>query len=170
MPRENTSMSNRWVSVPPEMMRVAFAFQSFTQRLRVQHHPLRVLLERRLQRLTESNRLCRNDMHEGTALLAREDCPVDRSRELLLAQDQPGARPAKSLVRGCGDQVRVRHRRRVRTPGHQTREVRHVNQKQCTDLIRNLPHAGEVENSRISAAPPMMSFGFSRSAISSSLS
>lgn len=38
-------------------------------------------------------------------------------------------------------------------PRHKPGKVRHVDEVECTNLVRNLPHAGEVNNPRISAAP-----------------
>ena len=36
---------------------------------------------------------------------------------------------------------------------HQAGEMGHIDQQQCSDLIRNLPHAGEVDDPGVGAAP-----------------
>ena len=63
-----------------------------------------------------------------------------------------GARSAQSFVRGGGDDVRVRHRRRMHASGDQSGEVRHVHQVDGSDLVGDLPHAGEVDDARIGRA------------------
>src|ERR1700677_2521222 len=46
----------------------------------------------------------------------------------------------------------VGNRRWMRSTGHQSCKVRHVDQKKRANFIRNLAHTGEIDNSRISAA------------------
>ena len=40
----------------------------------------------------------------------------------------------------------------MRSSRHQAREVRHIDQIERADFVRNLTHAGEVDDPRISAA------------------
>ena len=68
------------------------------------------------------------------------------------AQDHAGARSAQSLVRGRGDDVRVRHRRRMHASRDQSGEVRHVDQVERADFVGDLPHAGKIDDARIGAA------------------
>ena len=68
-----------------------------------------------LQRLAEAHRLGGNDVHQRAALHSREHDFVDRLCVLGLGEDQAGARTAQRLVRGGGDDLRVRHRRRMRS-------------------------------------------------------
>ncbi len=98
-------------------------------------------------------------MHEGTALLSGEDAAVDAGGELLLAENESGARTAQGLVRGGGDDVRVRDRRGMGTAGDEAGEVRHVDEKVGADLVRDGAHAGEVKLARIGAAAADDEFG-----------
>ena len=41
----------------------------------------------------------------------------------------------------------------MRSARHQSRKVRHVDQKQRANFIRNLPHAREIDDARIRASP-----------------
>src|SRR5207245_6148410 len=61
----------------------------------------------------QADRLGRDDVLEGAALLAGEDRLVDRMPELLLAEDQAGAWAAECLVGGRRDDVGVGHGARV---------------------------------------------------------
>ena len=72
--------------------------QLLGQHLGVGDHLRRVLLERRLQRFAERDRLGGDDVHERPALHAGEDGRVDLLGPLLLAQDEPAARAAQRLV------------------------------------------------------------------------
>jgi hypothetical protein len=40
----------------------------------------------------------------------------------------------------------------MRSTRHQSREMRHVDQIERADLVRNLAHAGEIDDPRIRAA------------------
>ena len=77
-PTERTSTSSRWLSVPPETRRSP----PLGQRLRrapcaFVEDPLLVDLELRAQRLAEGDGLGGDDVHQRTALDAREDLAVD---------------------------------------------------------------------------------------------
>ena len=68
------------------------------------------------------------------------------------AEDQAGARAAQGFV-GCGgDDVRVRHGRRMHASGDQAGEVGHVDHEVGADFVGDGAHAGEVEDARIGAA------------------
>ena len=112
----------------------------------------RVVAELGLHRFLEADRLGGDDVHQRAALHSGKDDFVDRLRELGLGQNHPGARPAQRLVRRRSHNVRVRHRRRMRAAGDQSREMRHVDQKERADFVGDLAHAGEVDGARISAA------------------
>ena len=77
MPLANTSTSIRWVSVPPETMRKPLRRQRLGQDLRRWPRSVRVILEARLQRLLEADRLGGDDVHQRSALDAGEDDFVD---------------------------------------------------------------------------------------------
>src|SRR5208283_1497967 len=55
-------------------------------------------------------------------------------------------------MRSGSDNLRVRHRRRMRPAGYQTGEVRHVHEVDRADFVGNLPHADEINESRIGAS------------------
>ena len=91
---------------------------------------------------------------------------IDGGCELLLTEDEAGARAAQSLVGGGGDDVgmgqRVRggHRRR---PDLQKCAI--STRKEGTDFIRDGAHADESQTRREYALPPpIMSFGLTSSA------
>ena len=111
------------------------------------------VLERRLQRLAEGDRLRRDDVHERPALHAGEDGRVDLVGPLLLAEDEAAARPAQRLVRGAGHEVGVRHRVGVELRRDQPGDVGHVDHEQRPDLLADLGELGEVEHPRVGAGP-----------------
>ncbi len=90
-----------------------------------------------------------DDVHEGPALLAREDSPVDVCSQLLLAEDHPAARAADRLVDRRGDDVGVGNGAGVLARGDQPGEVRHVDHQLGVDGIGDLTERREVELPRI---------------------
>ena len=147
------STSSRCVSVPPETRSKPERRQHLAQRLGVLHHGARVGLELRPQRLAERHRLGGDDVHQRAALHAGEDGRVDLLGEVLLVgEDHGAARAAQGLVRGRGDDVRVRERRGMRAAGDQPGEVRHVDHQVGADLVGDLAEGGEVDDARIGAA------------------
>ena len=114
-------------------------------------HDLRgVGFERRLQRLVEADSFGRDDVHERAALHTGENLRVDFFGILRFAQNDTGARTTQALVRRAGDEIRIRHRARVRPAGHEPGNVRHVDKEQRSDLIGNAAHALEVDKAGIS--------------------
>ena len=69
----------------------------------------------------------------------------------LLAQDEAAARAAQRLVRGGGDDVGERHRRRVHARGDEAGDVRHVHHHRRADLVGDLAELREVEGARVGA-------------------
>ena len=67
--------------------------------------------ELRVQGFPESDRLGRNDVHQRSALHARENRAVDPLGELLRAHDETAAWTTQGLVGRGGHEVTVRHRR-----------------------------------------------------------
>ena len=65
------------------------------------------------------------------------------------AQDHRAARAAQGFVRGGGDDVGVRHGRRMRATGNKACEVRHVDHQDRADLVGDLAESGEIELARI---------------------
>ena len=86
-PFENTSTSIRCVSVPPETTRKPASTRLCGQGARVRHHLLLIVDELRLHRLQEADRLGRHDVHQRTALRAREDGLVDVLAVLFAAPE-----------------------------------------------------------------------------------
>src|SRR5438067_11359914 len=105
----------------------AFALERLGHGFGVSDDLAGVVAERRLQRLFEGNGLGGDDVDERSALMSGEDVLVDSGGELLLAEDEAGARAAQRLVSGAGDDLRVRKRRRMHTSGNESGEVRHIN-------------------------------------------
>merc|ERR1719218_401635 len=66
---------------------------------------------------------------------------VDRRLVLLAVEDHATARTAKRLVRGGGDDVRVRERVVHNVRGHETGDVRHVGHEVGAHLVADLAHA-----------------------------
>ena len=107
---------------------VAFVRQRLGQRFGVDDDLLRRIFEVGLQSLAEGHGFGGDDVHQRAALLAGEDASIDCGGELLLAENQAGARSAQGLVRGGGDDVRVGHGRRMNAAGDESGEVGHVDQ------------------------------------------
>src|SRR4029077_19121685 len=90
--------------------------------------------------------------NQWPALHAGEYDFINRSSEFLVAQNHAGPRSPERLVRGGGNNLGMRNRRRMYAARDQASEVRHVHQVESTDLVGDLPHAREINNARIGAA------------------
>ena len=88
----------------------AFARKSVGEHLRVGHDPTRVIMELRLHRLTETNRLCGNDVDQRTALHPGKYSLVDCSGKFLPAKNHAGARTTKCLMSRRSDNLGMRDR------------------------------------------------------------
>ena len=139
--------------MPPETISKPARFQRLGQRLGVLDDVFGVDLERRPQRLAERDRLGGDHMHQRAALQAREHRRVDLLGELLVVgEDHAAARPAQRLVRGRGDDMRVRERARMRAAGDESGEMRHVDHQIGADLVGDLAEALEIDDARIGRA------------------
>ena len=111
--------------------------QAFGKRFSVFYGLLGVGLKLRLQRFAEAHGFCGDNVHQRAALRAGEngfvDLPLPYSS---LAEDHAAARAAQRFVRGCGDNVGIRHRGRVQPRGDKTRDVRHIHHQIRADLHR----------------------------------
>ena len=85
------------------------------KRLRVLHNLTLVLLEIFAQSLAKSDGLGGDDVDQWTTLDTRKEFAVDLFGMLFFAQNQPGARPAQSLVRRRRNVISMRHWRRIQT-------------------------------------------------------
>src|ERR1041384_7514917 len=112
---------------------------------------LLVRLEGWLQRLLETDRLCRNHMHERTALDARERLGIDFLRVFLFAHNQPAARTAQRFVRRSGYKISVLDRTRMFARDNQAGNMCNVGEKIRPNFTSDLAHALEINDARISA-------------------
>src|ERR1700730_1477507 len=55
-------------------------------------------------------------------------------------------------MRGVSYDVSMRHGRRMSSPRHQPREMRHVNEVERSHLVCDLPHAGKINDAWVSAS------------------
>ena len=78
--------------------------------LGVLHNLALVLLEIFTQSLAKSDGLGGDNVNQRTALHAGKNFAVDLFGMLFFAKNQPGARPAQSLVRRRGNVISVRYR------------------------------------------------------------
>ena len=123
------------------------------KRFCVQHHLSLILAELRLERFVETNRFGRDHVHQRSSLHPRKNGGVDRFGKLLLAKNDPAARPAHALVRRRGDEVCMRHRGRMFARGDESRDVRHVDEEKRVDRVSDLPKPGKIQEPRIGRSP-----------------
>ena len=133
----------------PRQESEAAAQERIRQRLGVDHDLPLVVAEGGGRGLVQRDRLGGDHVHQGTALVAREDRTVDRLRILLAEQDHAAPRAAQRLVGGGGDEVGVRHGRGMKACGHQAGEVRHVGEHGGPDLVGDGTEGREVEGARV---------------------
>src|SRR4030095_8815214 len=101
--------------------------------------------------LREGDRLCGHDVGQRAAEDHRAT-PVDPVGQLGLAQHRTAAWAAQALVRGGGDDVRVRHRVEVAgedLAGNESGEVGHVHHEGGANLVCDFPHDAEVHLSGV---------------------
>ena len=110
-----------------------------------------ILFEFGRERLFESDRFRRDDVHQRPALHSGEHRFVDGFGVLFFAHDDAAARPAKRFMRGCGDEIGVRHGRRMQSRRHESRDMGDIHHQIRADFIRDLAKAGEVDDARIRA-------------------
>ena len=117
-------------------------------------HDLRlIVLEFIVQRLAEGHRLGGDDVHQRTALGAREHGAVYLLRDLLVVgEDDAAARSAHGLVGGHGDHVRVGQRIRVLSAGHQASDVGHIHHQVGADAVGDVSELREINDPGISGS------------------
>ena len=130
------------------------------QGARVGHYLFLVLDELRLHGFEKAHRLGGDDMNQRPTLNPREHGLVDGRAVLRFRQDQTGARPAQSLMRGRSDDVGPLARVRMNARGNQTREVRHIDEQQRAHRVRNLTKTRKIQDAGIRAAAGDDQFGF----------
>ena len=126
--------------------------QTVSQRLAVLDDLLGIRLELGLHRFLEANCFRRDDVHQGTALHAGEQCLVDRLSIFLLAEDHTAAGTAQGLMGRGGDKIGVRYGVLMLTACYQTRDVRHIDHQQRADLIADLTESLEINRTGISGS------------------
>ena len=142
-----TSMSTRWLSVPP-LTSATSRFTRLSARARRVRDDLRgVGLEARPESLGEGDGLGRHDLRHGAAEHHRASL-VDVLAELVGAQHHAATRTAQRLVGRGRDDVGVGHR--VVDAGEhlacdEPGEVGHVDQQRRSDLVGDLAHPREVD-------------------------
>jgi len=99
------------------------------QRARIRHHLLLIFRELRLGRLLQAYGLRGDDVFERPALYSWKSDAIHFLRVFFPAQHQTAARASQSFMRGGRNKIRVRHRARMDSRGHQTRDVRHIHKK-----------------------------------------
>ena len=107
--------------------------QAGGKRFGVEYNLPLIFAELRLKRFMKANGFCRDHMHERAALHAGENGRIELLGKFLFAHDDAAARSAQTLVRGRSDEVRVWDRARMFARGDETRDVRHVDEKQRVD-------------------------------------
>ena len=115
----------------------------------VLHHLLAVDLEGRVKGFAEGHGLGGDDVHERTALHAREDGGVDLLLKVGTAEDEAAARTAERLVRGRRHDVGVAERGRVDAGGDEARIVGHVDHQVGADGVGDFGKALEVDAKRV---------------------
>jgi hypothetical protein len=113
----------------------------------------RIVLELRLQRFTEGNGLGGDDMHQRSALQAREDGRIELLGQILvIGQDHAAARAAQRLVRRGGGDMAMRERRRMLAAGNEAGDVGHVDHEIGADRIGDLAETLPVPDAGIGGA------------------
>ena len=130
----------------------AAILQGLGEHVCIRADALLVFAERLRGRDQEARGLRGDDVVERPALHPGEHGAVDGLGVLLLAEDEPRARPGERLVRRRGDEVAVRHRARMDPCGDEPREVRHVAEQERSDVVRDLAEALRLHGSRIGRA------------------
>src|SRR6266567_739440 len=109
-----------------------------------------IIAELRLERFMKANGFRRDHMHERAALHSGENGRVDLFGEFLFAHDDAATRSAQTLVRGGRDKLCVRDRTWMLTTCYKTCDMRHVDEQNCANRIRDLTQSRKIDNTRIS--------------------
>lgn len=116
----------------------------------VVEHRLRVDAEGGHIGLAERHRLASDDVHERTALTAREHGGVVRLRSIVpTGEADATARTTEGLVRGAGHVVARVERAGVEAGRDEPSEVSHVADQDRSDLVGDLPERLEVPQARV---------------------
>ena len=118
--------------------------------LSVQNNLALIFAELRLQRFMKANRFRCDHMHERAALHAWENGRIDLLGKFLFAHDDAATRTAQTLVRRRGDKLRVRDRTGMLAARYQTCDVRHVDEQNRANRIRDLTQSRKIDDTRIS--------------------
>src|SRR6185295_12285746 len=85
------------------------------------------------------------------ALHFRKDGSIQILRKALAAENETTSWSAQRFMSGTGDELRMRHRRRMLASGDQSGDMRHIDHRECPNLTRDLPDPFEVDRPRIGA-------------------
>ncbi len=127
------------MSVPPNGMRKPSRLERLREGDAVLDDVLLQLLELIRLRQLEGHRLGQHRVDMRTALLAREDSPVDLARDgRLMGEDDRAARPAQRFVGGEGDDIGDPDRGGVDAGGDHPSHVGDVGHEVCPDRVCDL--------------------------------
>src|SRR5262245_44723585 len=87
-----------------------------------------IIAKLRLEGFVQTDGLCRNHVHQWSALDSGKEHRVDLLREFLLTHNEAASWSAQTLMRGGGDEVCVRNRRGVLAAGYQACDMGHVDE------------------------------------------
>ena len=155
--REPLHVHQEHVRVRPAILQnESFVRQTLREELRVlRGFPLErterlVILQNQLEQPPDRS----DAVHVRPALHAREHRGIHLSGQFRIGRDDHrAARPAKRLVRGESDDVRVRQRIAQHAAGNQSGQMRHVGQQQAVHLVGDRTQRGPVEIPRVRRGP-----------------
>src|SRR4029077_5788576 len=101
-------------------------------------------------RFMKTNRFRCDHVHKRAALNARENSRIDLFGEFLFAHDDTATRPTQTLMRGGRDKLCARDRTWMLTACYKTCDMRHVDEQNCANRIRDLTQSRKIDNTRIS--------------------
>src|SRR5207248_3913230 len=114
-----------------------------SKRFGVQDHLPLIFAELRLERFMKANGFRCDHMHERTALHAGENGGIDLLGEFLFAHDDAATRSAQTLVRSCGDKLRVLDRTGMLAPSSRPAMCGMSTEQTAPNETRDLTHRGK---------------------------
>src|SRR5438128_5882072 len=124
--------------------------QARCERFRIYHHLSLIIAELRLERFLKTNRLRRNDVHEGAALDTGKQHRIDFFGEAFFAKNDSAAWSTQTFVRRCRNELGIRNWAGMLSAGDETCDVRHVDKQNRFDRVGNLAKSWKIERPRIS--------------------
>src|SRR5699024_952027 len=127
--------------------------ESLAECLGILHDLLLILPKLRLERFPEAHCLCRDHMHQRSALDSREYCLVEVKLliHLVAGEDHSPARSAECLVGRCRRHMGVRDRAWMKACCNKFCNMSHVYHQVCSDFVCDLTEALEIDRARVCA-------------------